>query len=250
LAVALSMALSPVLMILHDRATARRAKRQERPEDTIESEHAPVLIAGFGRFGQVVGRLLFASGLRATVLDHDPDQIELLRRFGFRIYYGDATRLDLLEAAGAAEARVLVNAIDDPATSLALVDAVRERFPHLHIVARARNVPHYYELRLRGIEVVERETFESALRVGRKALELLGVGPYEARERADRFRRHNVRSLEGTLPHLGDEAKRRELAVQAREEIERQFEQDREELERVGAHGWHPDSALQAERRE
>ncbi|HEY8946567.1 MAG TPA: glutathione-regulated potassium-efflux system protein KefC, partial [Polyangiaceae bacterium] len=242
LTVALSMALSPLLMILHDRSLARRARAQEREDETIDPERAPVIIAGFGRFGQIVGRLLFASGIRATVLEHDPDQIEILRRFGFRIYYGDATRIDLLEAAGADEARVLVNTIDDPKTSLALVDAVRERFPSLTILARARNVSHYYELRLRGVAVIERETFESALLLGRKTLESLGVRPYEVRERADAFRRHNVATLEKLLVYYEDEAKRTQLARKAREELEQQFEQDRADLARLGGRDWHRDS--------
>src|SRR5262249_12827187 len=142
-------------------------------------------------FGQIVGRLLFASGLKATVLDYDPDQITMLRRFGFRVFYGDATRLDLLHAAGAEQAKVVVNAIDDVASNLRLVDPVRQHFPHATIVARARNVAHYYELRNRGVTLIDRETFEAALTAGRRTLEVLGVHAYEARERADRFRRHN-----------------------------------------------------------
>ncbi len=112
LAVALSMALTPVLLIVHDLLV--HGRREEREADTIEDTHAPVIIAGFGRFGQIVGRLLFASGVKATVLDYDPDQIEALKRFDFRVYYGDATRLDLLHAAGAEHAKLLVLAIDDP----------------------------------------------------------------------------------------------------------------------------------------
>ncbi|RYE86405.1 MAG: glutathione-regulated potassium-efflux system protein KefC, partial [Myxococcales bacterium] len=212
LTVALSMALTPLLLLAHDRLAARARSREERADDEVDEHGAPVLIAGFGRFGQIVGRLLFASGIKATVLDHDPDQIETLKRFGFRVYYGDATRIDLLRASGAGEARLLINAIDDPAASVALVDSVREAFPGLAILARARNVTHYYELRQRGVEVIERETFESALLVGRRALECLGVGPYEARERADRFRRHNVESMEALREALQDEERRTSLA--------------------------------------
>ena len=110
-----------------------------------------MIIAGFGRFGQIVGRLLFANGMRAIVLDHDPDQVDLLRKFGYKVFYGDATRLDLLRAAGAGQACLLVNAIDDVADSLALIDRVREHFPDLPMIARARNVTHYVELRSRGV---------------------------------------------------------------------------------------------------
>jgi glutathione-regulated potassium-efflux system ancillary protein KefC len=239
LAVALSMALTPLALLAHDRWLVSQSARREREDDAIEDTDSPVIIAGFGRFGQIVGRLLFASGIKATVLDHDPDQIELLQRFRFRVYYGDATRSDLLHAAGAGHARVLINAIDDPATSIALVEAVREHFPGLRIVARARNVGHYLELRRRGVSVIERETFEAALMVGRRALEVLGVGRYEAKERADRFRRHNVEVMEAILPHFDDQARRTQIAIDAREQLERQFEQDRAQLESIGAHGWH-----------
>ncbi|HEY6881119.1 MAG TPA: glutathione-regulated potassium-efflux system protein KefC, partial [Polyangiales bacterium] len=182
LVVALSMALTPFLLIGFDRLAAHSADDQARTYDAIEDEGAQVIIAGFGRFGQIVGRLLLAVGIRATVLDHDPDQIQMLRKFGFRVFYGDATRLDLLEAAGIAKAKLLINAIDDQEESLELVDVVREKFPKLPILARARNVTHYFELSERGVEIIERETFEAALALGRKALEQLGKPPYEARE--------------------------------------------------------------------
>ena len=241
LAVALSMALTPLLLLAHDRLLARRAHVEAREDDMPEGEDAPVIVAGFGRFGQIVGRLLFASGLRATVLDHDPDQIEMLRRFGFRVFYGDATRLDLLQAAGIARARLLVNAIDDMEESLKLVDLVREHFPNLQIVARARNVTHYFELRERGVALIERETFESALTVGRKALEALGVAPYEARERSDKFRRHNVRSLEALVPYYRDEARRLSMARAARDELEKQFERDEAALRAQAGGSWQDD---------
>jgi len=250
LTVALSMAMTPLLLILRDRAASKLLAQQAREADAIEADGAPVIVAGFGRFGQIVGRLLFASGIRATVLDHDPDQIELLRRFGFRIFYGDATRLDLLEAAGAARAKVLVNAIDDIEDSLALVDLVKEHFPSLQIVARARNVTHYFELRERGVTVIERETFESAVSIGRKALESLGVSPYEARERADLFRRHNVGSLESLIPHYKDETRRLSMAKASREELEKQFERDRAALDRAGNKGWQTDLEAAGQERE
>jgi len=235
LVVALSMALTPLALLLRDRV-ALRAGRDRRPPDTIEPEGAPVIIAGFGRFGQIVGRLLFASGVRATVLDHDADQIETLRKFGFRVFYGDATRLDLLRSAGAEQARLLVVAIDDPEASLRLVDLARQHFANLRIVARARNVSHWVELRNRGIESIDRETFEAALRSGRRALEHLGVGPYEARERADRFRRHNIEALNEMLPVFGDETIRLSAAKAGRAQLQKQFEDDQADLDqRMGS---------------
>jgi glutathione-regulated potassium-efflux system ancillary protein KefC len=239
LAVALSMALTPLLLIVHDRWIARAQTPVSREADAID-DHAPVIIAGFGRFGQIVGRLLFASGVKAVVLDHDPDQIELLRRFNFRIYYGDVSRLDLLEAAGAKHAQLLVLAIDDLETSVRVVESVKEHFPKLKIVAGARDVGHWQKLRALGVDVVVRETFESAVLLGRNALELLGVRPYEARERADLFRRHNLHLLEEMLPRWENVEERTSLAVSAREQLEQQMERDRASLDRhVGASGWH-----------
>jgi len=236
--VALSMATTPLLLVAHDRWLARRETQMREP-DAIDAE-GPVIIAGFGRYGQIVGRLLLANDIRAVVLDHDPDQVDTLRKFGYKVFYGDATRLDLLEAAGARKARLLVNAIDDVDASIALVDHVRANFPNLEILSRARNVSHYFELRLRGVNVVERETFEAALRTGRAALERLGMDRFRAKELADSFRRHNVASVDATLPYYQDEARRLSMAKQGREELERQFARDRERFEREhgGGTGW------------
>src|SRR4051812_39162157 len=228
--VALSMATTPLLLIAHDRFICRQA-RVEREADAIDTS-GPVIIAGFGRFGQIVGRLLLANDIQAVVLDHDPEQIESLRRFGYRVFYGDATRLDLLQSAGAANARLLVNAIDGVEDSIALVDRVRENFPDLPIVSRARNVSHYFELRLRGVTVIERETFESALRAGRSALEILGFDRYRARELADTFRHHNLTAIESQMAVYKDETRYLAAARAGREELEQSFAKDRERFER------------------
>ncbi len=243
LVVALSMAVTPVLLLVHDFLAARSAREYKREADRIEPEGAKVIIAGFGRFGQIVARLLLATGTKVTVLDHDAEQIELLRKFGFRVFYGDATRVDLLEAAGAADAKVLINAIDGVDDSLALVDNVREHFPKLRIIARARNVTHFYELRRRGVELLERETFEAALLVGRRALEQLGCGAYEAKELADNFRRYNLRMIENVLPQFEDEKLRLSAAKAGREELEEQFQNDLAERERPGTTGWHREAS-------
>lgn len=237
-AVALSMATTPLLMLLHEKLTAQRA-REEREADTIEGDGTEVIVAGFGRYGQIVSRLLLAHGARITVLDHSPDQIDLIRKFGYKVFYGDATRLDLLEAAGAHGAKLLVVAIDDVADSLALVDLAREQFPRLRIVARARNVRHWLELTERGVAAVERETFESALRTGRSALEALGMAPFEAREFADGFRRRNVATLQSLVPHFRDEAKSVALAKSGRQELEENLRRDREARSaHGGSEGW------------
>jgi glutathione-regulated potassium-efflux system ancillary protein KefC len=176
--------------------------------------------------------------MRAVVLDHDPDQIEMLRKFGYKVFYGDATRLDLLTAAGAGNARLLVNAIDDVDDSLALVDLVRAQYPQLKIIARARNVRHYVELRSRNVQVIERETFEAALKTGRHVLEALGVDAYRAREMADTFRRHNISAMEDLIPHFHDENKMLSVAKAGREELEELFSRDREKFEEKSRGGW------------
>jgi len=208
-----------------------RASKPKREADAIDRQ-APVIIAGFGRFGQIIGRLLLANDIRPVVLDHDPDQVELLRNFDFEVYYGDATRLDLLEAAGAGKARLLVNAIDGVEDSLALVDRVREHFPNLPIISRARNVSHYLELRLRGVTVIERETFEAALKAGRQVLEALGMDPFRAREIADSFRRYNAAIVEQQLANYQDETRYMAASKAGRKELEEQFRRDRERFER------------------
>jgi glutathione-regulated potassium-efflux system ancillary protein KefC len=237
--VALSMVATPVLLMLHDKFIAPRLQEdRQRPEDRIEAQDNPVIIAGFGRFGQIIGRLLFANRIGVTVLDHDPDQIDLLRKFGFKIFYGDATRVDLLHAAGAAKARAIVIAIDDVADSLALADAVKREFPHLTILARARNVSHYYDLLDRGVTIIERETFESALLLGRHVLQQLGFGAYRARQAAMKFRTHNLKTLHAVYPHYRDQQHVVSMAKQAREELEEMFARDAEALESERQADW------------
>lgn len=197
-AVALSMALTPLIMIINDRLVQPRFApvTSEREADEIDDNENPVIIAGFGRFGQIVGRLLIANGCKATVLDHNPGQIDLLCRFGFKVFYGDASRLDLLHAAGAERARLLVVAIDNRETILETVELARKRFPHLKILARAIDRSHAYELIRRGADVVQRETFGSALEMGVEALKLLGVRSYKAHRAAHTFKEHDEQALQ------------------------------------------------------
>ena len=219
--VTLSMVATPLLLLLYDRLAAPRLRgaRKKREADQITVEH-PVIIAGFGRFGQIIGRLLSANRIGVTVLDHDPDQIELLRKFGYEVFYGDATRIDLLEAAGIGKAVALVIAIDNVDDSLALVDAVRERYPSLTILARARNVTHYYELLNRGVTLIERETFEASLQLGAKVLQRLGFGTERAEQAARIFRTHNLKMLMEAYPHQQDPDKIVSLARKGRLELE------------------------------
>ncbi|WP_151448803.1 glutathione-regulated potassium-efflux system protein KefC [Lacisediminimonas profundi] len=233
LVVALSLVATPLLLLLHDKFLAPRLQAHaRRRQDTVEPREGHVIIAGFGRFGQIVGRLLHANQIPLTVLDHDPDQIDLLRRFGFEVFYGDATRLDLLRTAGASKARALVVAIDDVGDSLKLVEVVREAFPGLLILARARNVSHYYDLLDRGVTLIERETFESALRLGQDALQHLGFDAHFAREAALKFRSHNLASLLKVYPHYKDQETMVSMARQARDELEQMFASDLEAMKK------------------
>jgi glutathione-regulated potassium-efflux system ancillary protein KefC len=243
--VAVSMLLTPLLLLVADRwwvpRLARRAERRgpPKPAEINEQQAAPVIIAGFGRYGQGVGRLLNASGLSATVLDHNAEQVETVRRFGWPVFYGDATRLDLLRTAGAAQAQVLVLAIDDMDQSLKVAELVREHFPHLQIVARARNVTHYYRLRKLGVTLIEREVLDASLMSGRQVLQLMGWQPHEARNQALRFRAHNIALVEQMAPHLGDEQKLIALAKQGRQQLETMWAQERaQQTSRRNRQGW------------
>lgn len=239
LVVALSMVATPLLLLAYDRLVAPRlARLARRPDDVISPQDNPVLIAGFGRFGQIIGRLLYAQGIGVTVLDHDPDQIEFLRQYDFKVFYGDATRMDLLESAGAERARILVVAIDGMEDSLALIDSVRARFPHLEIYARARHVSHVYQLKDRGVNLFERELFEGSLMLGRRVLEGLGYDPTHARSLALRFRRHNIAAIDRFYPHYTDQKKLVSLARQARDELEEMFRQDRDQRRRKEEEDW------------
>ena len=230
-AVALSMLVSPLLLVLIDRFVLARypAKPPTTMEEISEQQEAKVLICGFGRYGQIVGRVLLSQGMGVTVLDHDPDTVEGLREFGFRVFYGDATRLDLLRIAGAATARVIVVAVDEIETSLEIVDLVQENFPQAKIVARARNMGHYYQLRDRGVALAEREVFESSLRSARSVLESLGWPAHEAREAAMRFRQRNIKIAEASYPHYKDRAKLIAVAKEGRQQFTEQMAREREE---------------------
>lgn len=238
--VALSMVATPLLLLLHDRVIAPRYRDQHRrPDDLIETQEDHVIIAGFGRFGQIVGRLLRANQIALTVLDHDPEQVELLRRYGIKVFYGDATRVDLLHAAGAGKARAIVVAIDSIEDSLELVDALRREFPDLKIMARARNVTHLYDLMDRGVTIVERETFESALVMGQQVLRHLGFGAYRARLAAQKFKLHNIKSLHAVYPYYQDQERYISMARQSRDELNEMFARDLAALKDEKNVAWH-----------
>jgi glutathione-regulated potassium-efflux system ancillary protein KefC len=242
--VALSMMTTPILLGLHDRFIEPRLRLADagpdRPMDTIEGADHPVIVAGFGRFGQIVARLLNANGIETTVLDHDPEHIDSIRRFGFKVFYGDAARLDLLRAAGADHARLLVLAIDDRVQALKIVDLVQEHFPNLHILARAWDMRHLLELRDRGIPQVERETFEGALRLGEQALHRLGRSAWQAKQAANRFRAHDHALLDDLLVHFQAEIEvRAAISASARERLREEMEADAAAFAEPRDQDWH-----------
>ncbi|MEZ2298137.1 glutathione-regulated potassium-efflux system protein KefC [Variovorax sp. RCC_210] len=238
--VALSMLLSPLLLVLLDKFVLPRYSRNNGPqlEEISEQQDAKVLICGFGRYGQIVGRVLMSQGLRVTVLDHDADTVEGLRQFGFRVFYGDATRLDLLRTAGAGTAKAIVVAVDDIEQSLEIVDLVKENFPQARIIARARNVTHLFQLRDRGVTEVEREVFESSLRSARSVLEALNWPAHEARESAMRFRQRNLKLADEIYPHYKDRAKLIAANKEGRQQFEEQMAREREERQRRSGLDW------------
>lgn len=230
--VALSMMVTPLIMILNDKLIQPRfvTTEPEREPDVIQHNQSPVIIAGFGRFGQVVGRLLIANGCKATVLEHNPVQIEMLRRYGFKVFYGDASRKDLLHAAGAEQARLLVIAIDDREKILEIVEMARKHFPHLQILARAIDRRHAYELIRHQVEVVQRETFDSALEMGVEALKLLGVRSYRAHRAAQIFKRHDQQVVQEMALVEGDETVIVARSRQLSKDLEQLLQSDHQDL--------------------
>jgi monovalent cation:proton antiporter-2 (CPA2) family protein len=195
--VAISMSVTPLLMLLNEKLIQPRFGTREsagREQDSIDEEN-PIIIAGFGRFGNIVGRLLRANGVRATVLDFDSDNVEVLRKLGMKVFYGDATRHELLHSAGAENAKLLVLALDDPEGNLEMLQIARKHFPHLTILARANGRSDAYEMIEAGVNFVYRETFDASLRLGIEALRLLGFPSYQAHRASKTFRRHDEHAL-------------------------------------------------------
>ncbi|CAN7570680.1 glutathione-regulated potassium-efflux system protein KefC [Acidovorax sp. LjRoot194] len=238
-AVALSMLISPLLLVVLDRALLRRYAHVKAPaaEEISEPQEAPIIIAGFGRYGQIVSRVLLAQGFRTTVLDHSVEMLEVARTFGYRVFYGDATRLDLLRIAGAEHARILVIAVDDAEQSLKIAKLAREHFPQLQIVARARDVTHWNKLRDVGVTLVQRELFESSLQSAHTVLELMGLQPTEATAIAQRFRAHNIALADRMYPHHKDRAKFIAVAREGRNQFAEQMARERQESAALDAAG-------------
>lgn len=231
--VTLSMVLTPLAFALRDRAVAWTARGEARAYDTIDDDARRVIIAGFGRFGQMVARVLSMKKIAFTALDASAEHVDFVRRFGNRIYYGDASRLDLLRAAKADEARVFVLAIDDFEASMRTLHVVQEHFPHLKIVARARNRQHAYALLGAGVDTVIRETLAGSLDAARLTLEALGADPGEARNVVTRFAEYDERQLRDQYVNRDDEKKLIESAKRYSAELERILEEDARAQSRI-----------------
>jgi len=206
--VAISMAITPLLMIINERLIQPRFGTKEsnnREADAID-EANKVIIAGFGRYGAVIGRFLAANGVKATYLDIDPDNVDLLRKFGFKVFYGDASRHDLLHAAGAKDATLLIVAVDNNEKALEIVDNAKKHFPHLEIIARTDGWLDYYEMLEKDILGVYREFSDTALRMGAHALEQIGLRKYHIQRALKKFRKHDEELLK-ELAHSRHELK-------------------------------------------
>jgi monovalent cation:proton antiporter-2 (CPA2) family protein len=226
--VALSMLTTPLLFVLYEKVLLPRynqASKPDKPDDISEKNR--VIIAGAGRFGQIVLRLLAGRQVGVTVIDHDPSQIELIRSFGWRTYYGDAGRIDVLEQAGIDQAKVFVIAINDVDAAQTITKYVVEHYPHVKVIARAKGRTDAFALAKLGVEVI-RETLGSALIAGELTLEALGDSRYMAKRQVHLFKEHDANFFKQQLPHIGDVKKIRAMANQGRDDVRTLLEAERQ----------------------
>ncbi len=239
--IALSMAAAPLLMLFDEKFMQPRFADGDflRDPDTITHQGVDAIIAGHGRFGMTIGRVLNAQGKRTVVLDIDSSQVDTLRQFGFKVFYGDALRLDLLESAGAKEARLIVIAIDDREKATELVRIVRQNFPNMKILARVYDRAHAHEVLNEGVDNVYREVFGSSVDLAEDALVALGKHPHEASRAVRLFRKLDESLLRKAAKHAGDQSKLIDLAKVSRAEIAKVFAADRGEKAQPADSSWH-----------
>ncbi|MBJ3815039.1 glutathione-regulated potassium-efflux system protein KefB [Shimwellia pseudoproteus] len=236
--VTLSMMTTPLVMRLIDRVLARRVNAPDEPDEKpwVNDDQPQVIIVGFGRFGQVIGRLLMANKMRITVLERDISAVNLMRRYGYKVYYGDARELELLRAAGAEHAKSIVVTCNEPEDIMQVVELCQQHFPHLEILARARGRVEAHELLQAGVKHFSRETFSSALDLGRKTLMSLGMHPHQAQRAQLHFRRLDIRMLRELMPIHSDTAQISRVR-EARRELEEIFHREMQH-ERRQPDGW------------
>ncbi|ULQ57541.1 monovalent cation:proton antiporter-2 (CPA2) family protein [Flavihumibacter rivuli] len=244
--VALSMALTPLLFLLNEKFLLPRFDVKEKPvekeADTIEEKN-PVIIAGFGHYGNTVGRFLRAHGIGTTILDIDSDRVDYLRKMGFRVYYGDASRYDLLHAAGASEARIILLTIDDPVKRLEMIETIKKHFPNLQIMVRSQNRYDAYDQMNAGMMHIYRETVDSALRMGVDTMKILGFRAYSASRAASTFLQYDERNLK-YLSSIRDEKQYINTAREFIEELDKIIQNDLRAPELNRDKGWDEESLI------
>lgn len=219
---ALSMGLSPILMMILDKLVIQKegiSQTKKSGESEVINEKKLVILLGFGNFGSTVGRFLRANGVEATILDSDPDQVDFLRQMGFKVYFGDGTRLDLLHAAGAEHAKILISAIDSTEHSLKIVRLCKEHFPHLEVMIRARNRFDAYELMEVGVENIYREHLDTSIRMGEDVLKKLGFRAHTVHRLGKQFRDYDEKALKVLVQYKNN---RQEYISKVRKQIELQ----------------------------
>jgi CPA2 family monovalent cation:H+ antiporter-2 len=234
------MTMTPLLLLLNERLVLSRfgtRQQEEKEADRIDTEH-PVIIAGFSSFGSTLGRFLRANGVEATVLDNDSDQVDLLRRMGFKVFYGDATRLDILHSAGAGSARILFIAIDNPSTVSKLVETAKKHFPNLRVMARAGTNLDAHELLDLGVDQVYRGFLDTSVRAGVDVLASLGHRRYSATRAGQNFMKYDEAAMRHLAPHRHDPS---DYISNAREQIrlqEQLLASDRASIHNQNDHAW------------
>jgi monovalent cation:H+ antiporter-2, CPA2 family len=237
---AISMTVTPLLLLINERLILPRfgvKERAEKEADTIDL-HAPVILAGFGPFGSTVGRFLRANGVEATILDNDSDRVDLLRKMGFKVFYGDATRVDILKAAGADQAKILIAAVGSPAINQDLIEKAQKLFPHLTLMVRAENRYDAYELIEMGIKDIYRESVDTSIRLGIDCLVKLGYRRYSATRAGQNFLKYDEAALHKLAPHRHDQSA---YIFTVREQVQLQEQlltNDREANPTLGDHAW------------
>lgn len=246
--VAISMAFTPLLMMLYERVIQPRFnvadKNTRQPDEIHLQEKHPVIIAGFGRFGNIVGRFLRVNGIKATILDLDSDRVDALQNLGVKVYYGDASRHDLLEAAGAADAKIIIIAMDTVEQTLEVVKVVRKHFPHLQMLVKAENIPDTYELMDLGVLHIYRETLDTSLRMGADALNMLGIRAYHAHRTASTFRKQEDKALKGLSAIRNDKKLYINTVKERIEELEKLMTNDKVTRWNSPAQGWDESSLI------
>ncbi|MGR5095032.1 glutathione-regulated potassium-efflux system protein KefB [Vibrio maritimus] len=232
--VSLSMVTTPLLLMGQKKWFERSLNQEQETtiKTDVEDRQPRVIIAGFGRFGQIVGRLMYANKVKITVLESDASQIHLLRKYGYKVFYGDATQLDLLRAAGAHKAEAIIVCTDSPEEIMEVVDMCHQHFPSLKVLARARSRVEAYQLMNHGVDRYSRETFLGALDLGRQALIELGFHPYEAKRAEAHFKKLDNAMLKELLPQHSEDKELAQRSKEARKELEeifgREMENDRQ----------------------